>query len=66
MHGVVHQGLHYIRNGDGTEELYDVNDDPWERRNLAALPDREPALIEGRAVIERLLNSQRGRATAWR
>ena len=39
MKSVVSAGLHYIRNGDGSEELYDYQGDPWERANLA--PDAE-------------------------
>ena len=33
---VVEDRYHYIVNGDGTEEVYDVVADPWERENLAA------------------------------
>jgi arylsulfatase A-like enzyme len=34
LYALVSGRLHYIRNGDGTEELYDVGDDPREERNL--------------------------------
>ncbi len=39
MEAVVFGGLRYIRNGDGTEELYDFHRDPWERRNLTGQED---------------------------
>jgi arylsulfatase A-like enzyme len=35
MQSVWANGLHYIRNGNGREELYDVNRDPAEAHNLA-------------------------------
>jgi len=35
MASVMAGGVHYIRNGDGREELFDVRIDPWERSNLA-------------------------------
>ncbi len=54
MRGVVHQGLHYIRNGDGTEELYDLERDPWERQNLVSIPERGAALAEARALLARV------------
>ena len=36
MHSVVLDSLHYIRNGDGSEELYDLANDSAEQRNLAS------------------------------
>lgn len=36
MKSIVRGNLHYIRNGDGVEELYDLLDDPAEARDLAA------------------------------
>lgn len=55
MTALVHEGLRYIRNGDGREELYDRAADPWERTNLAALPEHQPALADVRAALDRLL-----------
>jgi arylsulfatase A-like enzyme len=40
MYSVIQDSLRLIRNGDGSEELYRVYDDPWESRNL--LPDSAP------------------------
>jgi arylsulfatase A-like enzyme len=47
MRSLVAAGFRYIRNGDGSEELYNFNDDPLERSNLAKQP-------EGLAVLESL------------
>ena len=55
MKALVHQGLRYIRNGDGSEELYDFAADPWEQNDLAALPGRQQDLAGARAALERLI-----------
>lgn len=41
MKSVVFRNFHYIRNGDGSEELYDYSQDPTEQTNLA------PSLAHG-------------------
>lgn len=38
MHSVLRSNLHYIINGDGTEELFDLSVDPHEDSNLSHLP----------------------------
>ena len=43
---VVEGKYHYIRNGDGTEEVYDIFGDPSEHSDLIATPT-------GRAVADR-------------
>ncbi len=53
MTAVVHRGVRYIRNGDGSEELYDLVADPDERHNLVAAPDRQTVLAESRARADR-------------
>ncbi len=55
MRSIVHDGYHYILNGDGVEELYRL-DDPAEDRNLATLPELEPTLAE----LRRRLDATRG------
>ncbi len=50
MHSVVMGSLHLIRNGDGTEELYDVARDPFERNALLAEAD-STVLATMRAIL---------------
>ncbi len=38
MRSMIAGGLHYIRTGDGLEELYDLGSDPAEQTDLAGLP----------------------------
>ncbi|MGI9077195.1 MAG: sulfatase [Gemmatimonadaceae bacterium] len=40
MRSLVSGWLHYIRNGDGREELYDLESDPREQRDLANTPEK--------------------------
>lgn len=47
MQSLIADGYHYIRNGDGREELYDFERDPQERSNLSATP-------EGSLAVQRL------------
>jgi arylsulfatase len=42
MMSVVWRRWHYIRNGDGSEEFYDLTVDPWERNDRSG----EPALAD--------------------
>jgi arylsulfatase A-like enzyme len=51
MTSLVRGGLHYIRNGDGREELYDLDSDSGEEHDLAAAPGFDRAL---RGFRERL------------
>lgn len=44
---------HYIRNGDGSEELYDVAADPWEHRDLVDTVDAA-ALAPFRGILASL------------
>ena len=53
MQSLFDQGRQYIRNGDGSEELYDLGQDPRREENLA---EREPATLERlRRALDRLL-----------
>jgi arylsulfatase A-like enzyme len=49
---------HYIRNGDGSEELYDWENDPSESVDLGAQPDAEPVLRSLRRKLDALLQEQ--------
>ncbi len=53
MRSIVSQGLHYIRGGDGREELYDMDRDPDERNNLADRPEMSITLHQFRAGVRR-------------
>ncbi len=59
MRAIVYQGMRYIRNGDGSEELYDFERDPWEKTNLATQPGQAPMLAGARAAIGALLGGGR-------
>lgn len=50
LHALVSGRLHYIRNGDGSEELFDVVDDPREERNLMDAADPETLATFRRAL----------------
>jgi arylsulfatase A-like enzyme len=52
MASVVAEGMSYIRNADGTEELYRLLDDPAEAQNLVEHKDAQPALRRLRALAE--------------
>ena len=47
MKAMVAGGMHYIRSGDGSEELYALDADPEERTNLAGLPEAQRGLSRG-------------------
>jgi arylsulfatase A-like enzyme len=47
--------FHYLRKEDGTEELYDLEVDPWELRDLAPLPRGAATLPRLRATLSSLL-----------
>jgi len=45
----------YVRNGDGKEELFDVQADPMQLRNLAGLRHVQSILVQIRTHLDRLL-----------
>lgn len=51
MHSLVGNGHHYIRNGDGSEELYNLEWDPWEQDNLAGRRESLHVLEQLRAQL---------------
>ncbi|MCP4609838.1 MAG: sulfatase-like hydrolase/transferase [Planctomycetes bacterium] len=56
MKSLVIGDIHYIRNGDGTEEVYDLHEDPVERNDLIRMPRGEEAVVKARNIIEEILN----------
>ena len=55
MKAMVAGGMHYIRSGDGTEELYALKADPEERMNLAGFPDARESLQGFRDALRSML-----------
>jgi arylsulfatase A-like enzyme len=52
MKSLVGEGRHYIKNeGDGREELYDFDADPWEVHDLASAADSGPTLEHFRLAL---------------
>lgn len=51
MKSVVVEGYHYIRDADEVEELYDIVNDPWERRNLLRQASLAGTLQRARALV---------------
>jgi arylsulfatase A-like enzyme len=52
MRSVVFDRLHYIRTGDGSEELFDIIDDPKELHDLSGLPESAGPMSRLRAMLE--------------
>ena len=56
MKSIIIGSMHYIRNGDGTEEVYDLHEDPEERNDLIRMPRGAEAAAKARNIIEKILN----------
>lgn len=54
MTGAIVGPLHYIRNGDGREELYAWTTDPREAQDLAGQPAQQGVLTAARAQVARV------------
>ena len=52
MRSVVLDGVHYILNGDGSEELYDFVNDTGEVHNLIGRPDMQGKLAAARLALQ--------------
>jgi arylsulfatase A-like enzyme len=57
MKALLRDSLHYIRGGDGREELYDFRSDPWQRDNLVLRPSPPPELVGLRTELDRILST---------
>ena len=52
MKSLITGEMHYIRNGDGTEEVYNLRDDPAEHNNLIQTPRGAEAAAQAKHIIE--------------
>jgi putative intracellular protease/amidase len=59
MKALVAGGMHYIRSGDGREELYALGPDPEERMNVAGFPDAQEALQGFRGALRSMIRMRR-------
>jgi arylsulfatase A-like enzyme len=57
MKGMIAGGMHYIRSGDGSEELYALGPDPDEETNVAGFPDAAGALEGFRGAVRSMFRS---------
>jgi arylsulfatase A-like enzyme len=51
MASVIYGGFRFIQNGDRTEELYDLDQDPWELHDVSADPRNAAALAAARTQL---------------
>ncbi len=58
MKALLKDTLHYIRNGDGREELYNVMTDPWERLDISQTEEGGRELPGFRKCLEEVLDSR--------
>jgi arylsulfatase A-like enzyme len=68
MKSVVVEGHHLIQAADGSEEMYDVRVDPWERSNVLQKPEVSGTLERGRVLLDsaRAKDVRRGEGPAAR
>ena len=55
MKSLTADGLHYIRNGDGTEEIYELAGDPMREQNLIDTPAGAAAAKKLGQEVDRIL-----------
>lgn len=55
MQSIVRLPYHYIRNGDGTDAIFDLESDPREVDNLAGTAAGDSALVDLRAELFRII-----------
>ena len=56
MNALVAEGMHYIRRGDGLEELYLLKSDPQEEHNVAIFVFAAEPLRRFRASLREMLS----------
>ena len=55
MKSVTVDGMRYLRNGDGSVELYNIQDDYWEQKNLADEESYRGTLGRFEEFLERVM-----------
>jgi len=55
MQSLVADRYHYIKNGDGHEELYDFENDRWEKHDLSRSGEGHQVLARYRVYLEAFL-----------
>ena len=58
MKAMVAGGMHYIRSGNGGEELYALNSDPGEQTDAAGLPEAQEVLEGFRRGLRSMLQRE--------
>jgi arylsulfatase A-like enzyme len=58
MKAMIAGGMHYIRSGDGSEELYALNPDPEERINVAGFKDAQEVLQGFRGALQSMFRTR--------
>jgi arylsulfatase A-like enzyme len=58
MKSIIFGGMHYIRSGDGSEELYSLKSDPEERLNVAPSLMARTTLQEFRKTLSSMLKNR--------
>lgn len=56
MKSIVYEEYHYIKNGDGREEIFDYTNDPWEQRDLADALEGKRQIQQFRAILDSFTN----------
>ena len=59
MKSLVAGRYHYVRNGDGSEELYDFENDPDEQHDLATSSEGRRLLARFRVSLDLMLADRR-------
>jgi arylsulfatase A-like enzyme len=54
MRSVVTGNMHYIRNGDGTEEVYDLRLDPLEHNDLVQMQQGAEVAAQARCILDQM------------
>ncbi len=64
MHSIIVGSYHYILNGNGREELYEITADPWEMTDLARRPEARLMLEGARSALKSALGNRSASAAA--